>query len=240
MSFDLNISTVCNHTIYRELVILGDDHRTLRLKQPLAASNVKVYASDNLVPSSLYSIAYDPETITINQPRLVLLKKKWDQVEDYWEITYVTLRGFCNKCLGQENLDDISYDVRGGLSIKRDEYLLLQNLEKFTVTEKQSNPFHSFVGTTLTKLLGQGLVDTAFMASKITGDINSTLNVLKSLQNQYISTGRKMTDGERLERVENVKVRFDEQDPSIIRVDVTAVAVSGKTVDYSQYLELGR
>ncbi len=239
MSFDLSLPTVCNHTRYRELVTLADDHRTLRLEQPLAASNVKVYASNDLIPSSLYTIAYDPETITINQPRLVLLNIPWRQLEDYWEITYVTLKGFCNKCIGLERLDDLSYDVRGNLSLNRNEYLLLQNLEKFTVTEKQSNPFHTFIGTTLVALLGQKISDPTFISNRITQEINSTLGILKSLQDQYRSAGRTMTDGERLDEVENVKVRFDEEDPSIVRVDVTARAVSGKTLDYSQYLQLG-
>jgi hypothetical protein len=239
MSFDLSLPTVCNHTIYKELVDLGEDHRTLRLAQPMAASNVKVYASNDLVPSSLYSIEYDPETITINQPRVIIFNDPWQQIEDYFEVTYVTLKGFCNKCAGLEYLDDISYDVRGGLSLNRNEYLLLQNLEKFTVTEKVSNPFHTFIGTTLVKLLGQKITDPTFISSRITQEINTTLAILKSLQDQYKSTGRNITDGERLDAVENVKVRFDEEDPSIIRVDVTARAVSGRSVDYSQYLKIG-
>ena len=239
MSFDLSLPTVCDHTRYRESVTLADDHRTLRLRQPLAASNVKVYASNNLIPSSRYTIAYDPETIVINQPRLVLLNDPWQQLEDYWEITYVTVKGFCNKCVGLGNLDDISYDVRGGLSLNRNEYLLLQNLEKFTVTEKASNPFQTFIGTSLVRMLGQKITDAAFISSRITQEVNATLEVMKSLQAQYVSSGRTMTNGERLDAVENVKVRFDDEDPTIIRVDVTARAVSGRTVDYSQYLKLG-
>lgn len=238
MSYDLSLPTVCNHTIYRELVELASDNRTLRLNQPMAASNVKVYASNDLISSSLYIIADDPLTININRPRLIKLRQPWRQIEDYWEVTYVTLPGFCNKCVGRGVLDDISYDVRGGLSLNRNEYLLLQNLEKFTVTEKQSNPFHTFIGTTLVKMLGQKIADPSFLSQKITQEINSTLAVMKSLQEQYRSTGRKMTDGERLDVVENVRVRFDEEDPTIVRVDVTARAVSGRSVDYSQYLQV--
>ena len=37
MSFDLSLPTVCNHTIYRELVDLNEDRETLRLAQPMAA-----------------------------------------------------------------------------------------------------------------------------------------------------------------------------------------------------------
>lgn len=237
MSYDLNLPTVCNHTIYRELLTLEDDRRSLRLRQPLAASNVKLYASNDLVPSSDYSFIYDPTKITINQPRMLYLKYKWKSIQDYFEATYVTLKGFCPKCVGLERIDDISYNVKGGLNLNRNEYLLLQNLEKFTITEKQSNPFHTYIGTTLVQLLGQKITDPSFIASRIKQEVNTTLEIFKSLQAQYRSTGRTVTDGELLDVVENVKVNFDDDDPTIIRVDVTARAVSGRSVDYTQYLQ---
>jgi len=238
MSYDLNLPTVCNHTIYRESITLDDDRRSLRLRQPLAASNVKVYASNDLVPSTDYDIIYDPTTININQPRMIRFKFKWKSIEDYFEVTYVTLKNFCYKCVGLERVDDISYNIKGQLFLNRNEYLLLQNLEKFTITEKQSNPFHTYIGTTLVKLLGQRISDTSFISSRITQEINTTLDILKSLQEQYKATGRTVTDGELLDTVENVKVRFDEDDPTIIRVDITARAVSGQSLDYTQYLKL--
>lgn len=238
MSYDLNLPTVCNHTIYKELTTLNEDRRSLRLKQPLAASNIKVYASNDLVPSTDYDIIYDPTTIDTNQPRMIRFKFKWKSTEDYFEVTYVTLKDFCYKCVGLERIDDINYNVKGQLFLNRNEYLLLQNLEKFTVTEKQSNPFHTYIGTTLVKLLGQRISDTSFISSRITQEINTTLDILKSLQEQYKATGRAVTDGELLDTVENVKVRFDEDDPTIVRVDITALAVSGQSLDYTQYLRL--
>jgi hypothetical protein len=159
MSFDLNLNTACNHKIFRELVTLEDDLRSLRVQKPLAASNVDVYASDNFIPKSNYIIIYDSLTLSIQQPRMIYLKKKWKSTEDFFEISYVTLKGFCPKCVGLGEIDDISYDVRGGLLSIRDENLLLQNMEKFTVTNLQSNPFHLFIGTSLVKLLGQKIGD---------------------------------------------------------------------------------
>lgn len=238
MSYDLNITTVCNHRIYRELVSLDTDRRSLRLFKPLSASNIEVFASDKLIPKTDYIIIYDPETITVQQPRMAYLNKKWKSVEDYFEITYVTLKGFCPKCAGLEQLNDIDYDIRGSLLTLRDEKLLLQNLEKFTVTEMRSNPFHSFIGTSLVKLLGQKITDTSYISTKITQEISATLDVLKSLQDQYRFAGRTVTDGELLDKVENVRIRFDKQDPTILRTDVTVLAKSGRSVNYTQYLQL--
>jgi len=240
MSYDLNITTVCDHRIYRELVVLEDDRRSIRLAKPLSSSNLSLFASEDLVPKTAYTIIYDPQTLTINQPRMIYLKNRWKMVEDYFEVNYVTLKGFCPKCAGLEVIDDIQYDIRGQALKIRDENLLLQNLEKFTVTEIQSNAFHTFIGTSLSKLLGQRITDTSFIASKITQEINTTLDVLRSLQEQYSSTGRTVTSGELFDTIEDVKVRFDPDDPTIIRTDVTVLAQSGRNVDFTQYLQLPR
>ncbi len=238
MSYDLNITAVCDHRIYRELVTLEDDRRSIRLSKPLSSSNIDLYASENLVPKTAYTIIYDPLTTTINQPRMIYLKNRWRQTEDYFEVVYITFKGFCPKCAGLEVIDDVQYDIRGHLKQIRNENLLLQNLEKFTVTEIQSNAFHTFIGTSLTKLLGQRITDVSFISSKVTQEINSTLEVLKSLQDQYVSTGRVTTDGELFDTIESVRVRFDESDPTILRTDVTVLAKSGQNVDFTQYLQL--
>jgi hypothetical protein len=173
----------------------------------------------------------------VQQPRMVYLRSKWRSTEDYFEISYNTVKGFCPKCVGLNSLADISYNIKGGLLTNRDESLLLQNLEKFTITEYQSNPFHSFIGTRLTKLLGQKIVNQDFTKSQIMGDINTSMSSLKSLQTQYRQTGRAVTDGELLDSIESITVTFDPADPTIIRVKLAARAVSGKSMNYTQYMK---
>lgn len=239
MSYDINIQRTCDHKVYRELVALDDDdRRSLRVSKPLAASAVQVFASNILLSPSFYTIIADPETIQVTQPRMIYLKNKWKAVEDYWEVSYYTISSYCPKCVGLNSLDDIQYNIKGDLLKIRNEALLLQNLEKFTVTEIQSNPFHTFIGTGLVKLLGSRITDSAFITNKVTQQITASLSVLKSLQEQYSQTGRAVTDGELLDVVDSVVVRFDDEDPTILRADITAKAKSGKSVNYSQYLQL--
>ena len=238
MSFDLNLETVCNHRVYKEPSTLSTDRQSLRVSKPLASSNIDVYASDSVVPKINYIIIYDPTQLVINQSRMVYLNKKWKSVEDFWNISYVTISSYCPKCVGLNVINDISYDIRGNLLTIRNEPLLLQNLEKFTITELQSNPFQTFIGTNLVKLIGQRISDPSYMASKVTQEISSTLQVLKDLQSQYAATSRAVTDGELLNTVDDVKVNFDEKDPSILRADVTATAKSGRGVSFSQFLQV--
>jgi hypothetical protein len=209
------------------------------VSKPIAStSTVEVYASDSVVPKTSYTLVYDPETITVNQPRMVHFNEKWRSIEDFFSISYITIKSFCPKCVGLESIDDISYDVRGSLILARDEKLLLQNAEKFTVTEINSNPFHRYVGTALVKLLGQRVTDLNYTSTKITQEISETLGKFKDMQNQYKLSRRVMTDGEILDTVENISVTRDTSDPTIVRATVRLKAKSGKSVDYAQYLKI--
>jgi len=237
MSYDLTLPTVCDHRLYRERVLLESDRKTIRLLKPLAnAGSMDVWASDNKVDKTQYLVVFDPTSVTINQLRMVQFKFKWKNTEDYFEIVYNTIKGFCPKCVGLGNLDDISYDVRGHLAQSHNEKLLLQNLEKFTITELGSNPFHLFTGTPLKKLIGTRVLDMEYLRSRIIQGISSSLNTFKDMQQQYIRTTRPVTTGEILGSIQRVIVNQDTNDPSIIRVEVFVTSASGQPINYTQYL----
>jgi hypothetical protein len=238
MSFDINLTTTCNHEVFRELSVIDSDRRILRTDKPIAStSTLKVYATDNLIPESLYTFVDDPAQ-EIKRSKVVHFKDKWKSPTDYFEISYLTLVQYCAKCVGSGYLDDISYDVRGNLPILRDEYLLMQNVEKFMITRINSNPFHSFLGTSLEGLIGTRVVNSSFLVSQITAEISRALNKLKDLQSQYKQTGRPVTEGELLQSVESITVTQDEADPTVYRANVVVTAVSGKTVQFEQLLKI--
>jgi len=239
MSFDLNLITRCDHRVYKELTALEDDFRSIRLEKPIGSTdNIRVYAMDNLLSPSLYDIVPDPEQIDVNRDRIIKLKDEWRSPRDYFEITYLTLSSFCAKCSGSNTLDDISYNVRGGLYTIRDEALLMQNIEKFVITTINSNPFHQFIGTGLVGLIGNKIANTSFLVSQITSEITRTLQKLQDLQAQYQMTGRAITPGEMLESVNDIQVTSDEEDPTILRATISVTAQSGKPVQFTQILRL--
>jgi len=236
MSFDLNLTTVCNHRNYKEPVQLNIDRRTIRVAQPISASNVQVFATGDLVPSSKYSLVDDPNEILVSI-KMIVFNKKWQATEDSFEVSYNTLSNYCTKCVGLKIIDDISYNVSGDFYALRNENLLLQNMEKFTVTERQSNPFHSFIGTGLVGLLGTKINDQSYLTTKIMQEINSTLTILKNMQSQYVQAGREVTAGELLDTINSVQVKFDANDPTILRADISCSAKSGKPAELTQYLK---
>jgi hypothetical protein len=239
MSFDLNLATVCDHVIFRELSVMDPDLHTLRVSKPLVSSTgIQVFASDNLIPKTMYTVVFDPTATQDSQVRLIYFKNKWQSPTDFFEISYKTSSTYCPKCSGLNVIDDISYDVLGQLSTIRDEPLLAQNLEKWTITELNSNPFHAYIGTGLVQIIGQRIIDVDFMSARITQEISAALSRFQDLQGKYRLTGRTMTDGETLESVDDVQVKIDDNDPTLMRVDVTVTARSGKPLTFTQYMRM--
>jgi len=239
MSYDLTLPTVCNHRITKELSYLAGDLRSLRVAQPMSSTlNVQVYASEDLVSPTSYDIIKDPNNININAQKMISFKYNWKSPYDVFEVSYNTLNATCTKCSGLEVISDISFSAMGTVSMSRNEKLLLQNMEKFIITELKSNPFHSYIGTGLVNLLGERVQDMGYLRAKITQEIMSSLDKFKELQSKYASSGRAMTLGETLKSVDSVGVIRDSNDPSILRVSVEATAASGQSLNYVQLLKI--
>jgi hypothetical protein len=239
MSFDLNLATLCDHKIFKEVAAVESDRRTIHFGSVLGAvDTVKLYATDNLVPSNMYEIVGDPYQIDVNRNKIIWFKEKWKSITDYFEITYVTLSNVCTKCTGSKYLDDVSYDVKGSLLQTRNEPLLMQNVEKFVVTTINSNPFHLYIGTGLVGLIGKRISNFSFLQSQIISEISRTLQKLQDLQGQYRTIGRVVTEGEVLAVVDSIQVTQDMVDPTIVRADVTVTAQSGKPVQFTQIIRI--
>jgi hypothetical protein len=239
MSFDLNLNTLCDHAVFREMAFVQDDRRTIRLGEPLGAINsVQLYASDNMVPTNMYEVVSAPNEVDLNRDKIIWFKEKWKDLSDFFEINYVTQPSFCVKCAGNNYLDDISYNVRKELLETQNEYLLMQNVEKFIVTILNSNPFHLFIGTGLVGLIGKRISNFNFLSTQITSEINRALQKLQDLQGQYQMAGRTVTQGELLASIDDIQVVQDTNDPSVVRVNVTVSAQSGKTVEFTQIIRI--
>jgi hypothetical protein len=114
----------------------------------------------------------------------------------------------------------------------------MQNVEKFTITKITSNPFQSFIGTSLEALIGTKITNPQFLITQITSEIVRALRKLQDLQSQYRQTGRPVTDGELLQSIESVTVTQNATDPTVFEANVIVTAVSGKTVEFVQVLKI--
>jgi hypothetical protein len=238
MSFDLNLTTLCDHVVFKELTTIDDDLRSIRLQKPLAAAKLSLYASDNLIPETMYTIIEDFKAVDNYLVRMIYLNKPWRDLYDFFEVTYITTLNYCVKCNGSKYLDDITYDVKGSLFTIRDERLLMQNVEKFVITRLNSNPFQTFIGTSIEGLIGTKLSNVNFLITQLKAEVTRGLQKLQDLQNQYRQAGRVVTPGEMLQSIDNVTVTQDINDPTIFRIDITVTAESGQTVEFGQFIRL--
>ena len=236
MSFDIKLTAKCDHLVYREQTTIDADLHILRTLYPIASiGTVRVYACGNLIPNTMYNIVNDPNDTAV---RVIYFKNRWKSPSDFFEINYLTMINYCNKCIGTGYLDDPNYDTQGNLAVLKDEYLLMQNVEKFVITEITSNPFHQEIGTALNSLIGQRVTNLSFLISQITSQVTMGLKKLQDFQTQLIKAERDVSLGERLQTVNSVNVTQNTNDPSILTVVVSVTTASGKTVQFEQTMKI--
>ena len=220
MSQDYKLARTCDHKIFWEIAELDtEDMKSLLVASPIISSNIQVRATGNLLSPSEYMLVDNPSVSYA--PRKIYFRQRRKAVDDVYEVTYLTERTSCTKCVGLKVLDDIQYDNSGQIIMATDEYLLIQNVEKYVITNLGSNSFHNWVGTNLLQLTGQVVSDPDYLKTKITQEVSATLNKFKSMQSQQMGTQRPMSDGEILQLVESVNAQQDVSDPTIFRVDVS-------------------
>jgi hypothetical protein len=236
MSFDYKLARTCDHQIFWEIAEFDtEDMRSLYVSKPIISSHLRVRVSGNLLASSDFSLVDDLSTTYA--PKKVYLKERQKSIDDTYEVTYITDYLHCPKCVGLKVLDDLQFSTEGKIVVAKDEYLLLQNVEKNVITELGSNTFHTWEGTSLIDLTGSRIMDTDYLKTKISQDVNAALNKFKSMQNQQLATQRPMSDGEILESVDSVIVSQDVVDPTVFRVDIVVRSRSNKSLTYQQYLK---
>ena len=240
MSKDFKLANSCDHKINWEAVALSSDRRTISTKYPFA-SKASVYLRINSVlqEESDYTVVSSQSVTSIGTVTYIYLSRKCRLYIPLIEVQYNTYSNYCPKCLNTKYIDDVTYNSDGDMNMVGSEYLLVQNVEKRIITKLDSNTFHPEVGTDIHKIIGSKIIDMELLKSNIVDQINVTLQKLKEEQQSLVSSGRAVSSGELLDQIYGVDVKGTD-DPTTILVIVTFTARSGKTLEYSQYVELNR
>ncbi|MBD3260238.1 MAG: hypothetical protein GF334_00945 [Candidatus Altiarchaeales archaeon] len=240
MSIDIKLQNACDHRINWIRSELETDRKTIFLSYPIASTaSFKLRINNVVLPKSSYGFSNSEESTVVEPTRYVSLKKKSKLNDPIIEAQYTTFLDYCPKCVGLRYIDDLTYDKSGDLNTVRNEYLLVQNVEKRVITELGSNVFHENMGTNLHSLVNQKILDFDLIRNQITDQIITSLNRLKESQRTLLASRREVSDGELLDKIGEVIVERAE-DPTILRVTVTFTARSGRTLEYTQFLELSR
>jgi len=136
----------------------------------------------------------------------------------------------CLRCGGSLIENDYSFDSTGDTVLIDNENLLHQAALKIILTTKRSNPYHPWYGTTLRQRIGSKAVNMA--ASLINEDVRTALEKMQSLQvNQ--KNFQEVSFKERLYKIDQVRTRAHEQDPTMFLVDVVVTNASQEAVSLS-------
>jgi len=240
MSQDFKIQNICDHRIYREKATLRANRKDILLVYPIASeTSCKVYVDGSEVAKEDYEIITISDNRNYVPKRLIRMKRRIRNQFPLVEVDYLTVLERCPKCLGVSVVDDIRISTDGDVALVKDEGYLVQQVEKFIVTQIGSNTFHNWMGTDLQSLIGTKVADIDLINSRVTNQINTAVNKLIDLQEQQIAAGRVMTPGELYGTTLGISVE-ETGDYSVFEVTLSFTARSGKTIEYSQLLELSQ
>lgn len=240
MSIDIKIQNNCDHVINWERVSLPVDRRSLSPTYPLGSTvSLSVRINNVVMSSDSYTTSLNND-LTLSPTSTVKLNTVCPLYFPLVEMQYVTLKTYCPKCLGIATLDDYVYGPNKDVLTVKDEFLLIQTLEKLIITKLNSNPYYGWIGTTLHSLIGKKITDIDYFKTKISEDVKKCIDDLKKIEAQYISTGRSVSSGELFGNLLGVDVSVSDADPTLLNVLVRYTAQSGKTVEYQQLLQLSK
>ena len=240
MSIDFKIQNLCDHYIEWERVNLFNDRRSLTPNYPIGAlSSFSLRINNILISPSEYGTYLNEAEMVMSPKSTVVLKEPCPLYFPIVEMKYTTLGTYCPKCSGTRYVDDIIYGPSKDVVTTKDEFLLIQTLEKLVVTELNSNKYYGWLGTSIHTLIGQKIVDLDYLKVKIVEDVKKAVSDLKKIQNQYLSTGRYVSNGETFGSLIGVDVT-QMVDPTMIDVLIKFTAQSGKSLQLQQLVELSQ
>jgi len=147
-----------------------------------------------------------------------------------FKATYTTAPNRCLRCGASYVENDLRFDSQGQSLMIENENLLYQAALKVLLTDKGSNPYHPWYGTSLRSRIGSKTV--SGIASLISEDVRKALEKYQKLQESQAKY-QTVTFKERLLVIQSVDVKQHEQDQTTYLIDVTVRNASSQPVSLS-------
>jgi hypothetical protein len=207
----------------------GSSHETLGLV------DTRFYRGKTIIPA--WNLVRRPDTVDPLE-RFIQFESPVRAADDVWEVSYFTRRQECRRCasLGIEN--DIRFDSRGDPQFATGIDLLAQEVEKITITQKGSNVFYNWYGTSIVDLIGSKILrGGSLIEQQLVSEISGTLERLRNVKNQQAAL-QPVGDQEFFQRVQSLSVLQDDVDPTVFRIRIEIQNASGEVAELRQNLVL--
>ena len=187
MSIDSKIAKICDHQIFDELVQIQSDLKTIPIPRPVSnVSTISLSINGYLIAkdNSKNSWRVESNTSSIGTKYKIIFTYPRKSFDDFYEITYSCPGGLCPKCQGLRILNDESYNVLGAIETVGNEDKLLQEVQKGLTTDLGSNPFHNWLGTKLSSLIGSKVYNIGLLKSQILQEVGRFFEKYSDIQIQ--------------------------------------------------------
>lgn len=144
------------------------------------------------------------------------------------QATYSMISSRCLRCQGLVVENDYRYDGVGDIRRVENENLLQQRCLKILLTDRGSNVFHNWYGSSLRTRVGAKAIGAVEGALRV--DVERALETLRDIQDQQ-GGFQTMTAKERLIAVVSVEVAQLENDPTAFIIDVVVRNGSNENVN---------
>jgi phage baseplate assembly protein W len=147
-----------------------------------------------------------------------------------FKVTYTVPGRSCLRCGGTFIENDYRFDSTGQALVIENEDLLYQAALKILLTDRGSNPYHDWYGSTIRSRIGSKAL--AGVAAQISEDVRRTLVNMQTVQ-QDQAQFQQVTARERLYNILQVRTAPHVQDPTTFLVDVTVQNASSEPIALS-------
>lgn len=134
------------------------------------------------------------------------------------KVSYAAPVQRCLRCRATFVENDYRYDQTGSAILIQNEDLLYQAALKILLTDKGSNPFHPWYGTSIRERIGRKALSS--VSSVLSEDVRQALNRMQVLQAEQAKY-QQVTFKERMYAILGVQVRRHQQDQTTFLIDVT-------------------
>jgi len=201
---------------YRRLELGGSGLSSLGFRsQKYVVKSRELFPSWKLVKQS-GSIGYKIQTSGVVATESIL------------KISYTTEKSYCRRCEGTGVENDLRFGDDGNMKMVGGYDLLYQRVAKILLTERGSNPYHLFYGSTADRLIGQKV--SAGVISSLKESVRDALDTHISIETQQAKV-QEMSSEERLLRVRSVDVSMVGDDETSYLVRVSVESFSSKVVN---------
>jgi hypothetical protein len=239
MSFDFDtMPTSCDHYQIKERMLIDDtDLRTLvglkigsRMRAPInGKSTFKLRINGKNIPAShdLYgwTISDDELSIYPEKKSKIVFNKQVRLNNALIELEYVTIKAYCRKCIGKDQVVDIKKSVSGSIQKIKDQRKLVQRVYKYVLTSRCY--FYPELTCQIKEFVGRkfGL---SLTNDDISYEITNSLSKMKKVQEQQAQI-QKLTQLEVLRDIRSVDVQRSETNPTLVSVGLEVLNFSNET-----------